>query len=435
MTAIRFDRIAIATILAFGAPLAACGSDTVGVPGGEAYLTIEGSRSVILPFDGTSRLAVRYHDGDDVPLEGKIDFEIVGDPAGSTLAAASADADEDGIAEIQIRAARADVTFRVRASAPAAAPVEWTINVNQTGTMDVTGSYALTSRFDVVSGMPGNVGEVVNTFIDMTDSPYDPATFLLDRVGDNVGGFAEDLLDALRPGLDALVNEIILDNAPDFVDRILAVGDKLGQASKQLGIESTLAVTRNAAAFKANHKVAAYGFEIDGTMYTYAPAEIGAEVTEVKDLGITLTGDKLTIAEHTMPLRYGALLGVALEDIIIPEVDPAASSITELLANMIDCNQIGAELSAEIGFGSAGLYAGACTLGLGAVGNIALDKLNEIDNNSPVSFIMTGNARVKDESGDLKADTVVNGKWTGNIDYAGTRVGMPAASTFTGERM
>jgi hypothetical protein len=436
MTASIFDRrFTIAALLALGTPLAACSSD-VGVGDVErAYLTIEGSRSVILPYDGTSRLAVRYHDEADRPLAGRIDFEVVGDARGSTLSQSSADADGSGIVEISIRAARADISFRVRASAADAAPVEWTINVNQSGTMDVTGSYALSSRFDVVSGMPGKVGEVVNTFIDMTDGPYDPASFVLDKLGDQIGGVGRSAINALRPGLDALVNEVILSNAPDIIQRLLEVGDALGQASRKLGIESTLVVSRNGAAWKSNHLIAAYGFQIDGQAYTYAPGEIGAEPTEVKDLAITLAGDKMTIAEHTMPLRYGALLGAALEDIIIPEVDPFASSIAELLLNAVNCNQIGAEIAFRLGFGSPSFYAGACVLGINAAGNAAMNKLRSIDDSSPVSFIMTGNAKVRDSNGDLKADEVVNGKWTGNIDYNGTQVVLPEAATFIGERM
>ena len=59
MTA-NFNRsTAIAALLALGG-LAACGGS-----GGEgAYLTIEGSTSVLIPYNGSARLAVRYHDAE-----------------------------------------------------------------------------------------------------------------------------------------------------------------------------------------------------------------------------------------------------------------------------------------------------------------------------------------------------------------------------------
>src|SRR6478609_7475325 len=44
------------------------------------------------------------------------------------------------------------------------------------------GRYSLTSDFDVATNMPGTAGQVVNTFIDATDSPDDPSHWILDQL-------------------------------------------------------------------------------------------------------------------------------------------------------------------------------------------------------------------------------------------------------------
>jgi hypothetical protein len=435
MTA-KFDRnTAIAALIALGVPLAACGGSSG--EGADAYLTIEGSSSVLLPFNGTSRLAVRYHDADNEPLEGKIDFEIVGNAGGGRLSSTSADADYDGIGEISVTAAAAEVSFRVRAVADGAAPVEWIVNVNASGTLDVTGTYSLKSRFDIVSGMPGAVGDVLNIFIDLTDDPYDPASYILDQIG----GTAGDVIDNLRPAIDIIANEAILRNAPKVVETLIDVGDRFGQAARRLGIESTLQVRANAVTagegsiWEATHTFDEYGFEIDGEMYMYEATELGAEPTVVEDIAVSLDGERFQLGEHTTPLRYGTLLVLALQDVIIPAVSTTgASTLQELLSDEIDCAEVGEDLADYTDFGNPSLYEGACEVAIQAIVNMVLKKLADIDELAPVNFQMSGRARTVDNDGDLRADSLGGGKWTGKIDYNGDFVDMPSGSTFTGER-
>src|SRR5689334_16870942 len=48
--------------------------------------------------------------------------------------------------------------------------------------MDASGKYQMASTFDIATNAPGKVGEVVNTFIAMTDGAADPAEWLIDQI-------------------------------------------------------------------------------------------------------------------------------------------------------------------------------------------------------------------------------------------------------------
>src|SRR5690606_16518446 len=90
-----------------------------------AFLSIQGAREVALPAGEATTLVVRYHDGDDEPLAGEIAFRVLGD--GGALAAPAARATDDGLARIEVRTDAVGASFRVRASAPLADPVEWSV--------------------------------------------------------------------------------------------------------------------------------------------------------------------------------------------------------------------------------------------------------------------------------------------------------------------
>src|SRR5205814_9589261 len=101
-----------------------------------------------------------------------------------------------------------------------------------------------------------------------------------------------------------------------------------------------------------------YSFKIDGTPYVYDLAELDSDPVVVENVGVTMddSAHRLALAEHQIPLRYGAFLTLALDDIIIPAIDPYAANLDDLLSDEIDCDGIGVEMAKDIGFGSADTY-------------------------------------------------------------------------------
>src|SRR4051812_23174930 len=48
--------------------------------------------------------------------------------------------------------------------------------------LDPSGTYALHSTFDLATNMPGTAGDVVNGFINATDSADDPSRWIIDQI-------------------------------------------------------------------------------------------------------------------------------------------------------------------------------------------------------------------------------------------------------------
>ena len=304
--------------------------------------------------------------------------------------------------------------------------------------LDVSGMYQLDSRFDLVSGMPGTVGAVANTFIAMTDDPYDPATWLIDTVLDKWdGGFVEDLIEGARPGLDAIVYDRMMENAPDLVNQIVEVGDRFGQVAREFGIDSTLEVVADSGdGLSATHTATGYHFAINGTEHAYTLDELERDPVAVEGIGLTFDGTSVSLSSHSVPLQYGGFLAMVLDDVIIPEVHPGAHDLGDLLESLIHCDAVGQRIYDQLGVASPGVFAGLCTMGLETGAGFVMDKLVSIDEQAQVTLNIAGTAHAADLSGDRKIDSLSSGEWTGAIDYLGS-VGnlLEDANTFTGQRM
>jgi hypothetical protein len=304
--------------------------------------------------------------------------------------------------------------------------------------LDATGMYQIDSRFDLISGMPGTVGEVANTFVEMTDDPYDPASWLIDTVlASWDGGIAEDLIEGARPGLDALLHEKLMERAPDLVNQLVEVGDRFGQVAREFGINSTLEVVGDSGdGLSATHTAMGYHFAINGTEHAYTLDELERDPVAIEGIGVEFDGTSLRLSEHSVPLQYGGFLAMVLDDVIIPQVHAGAHDLGDLLQSLVDCDAVGQSIYDELDFGSPGVYAGLCTMGLETGAGFVMNKLVSIDEEAQVKLIIAGSAHAADQSGDRRIDTLSSGAWTGAIDYAGSMgTLLEDANTFTGQRM
>lgn len=432
--------ILFALALAIGS--AACGSDASGDAEG-AYLSIQGESNLFLEPDYQRDLVVRYHDGQGNALAGEVQFEIIGDPKGSSINKNYSAADQAGDARLQVFAGTYDTVFRVKATAEFAASVEWTISVSEgevARDLDIRGRYEVDSDFDVINGLPGKVGEVANTFADMTDGPYDPATYVLDKMLEGESSTIANIVNATRPALDGIINDAIKDSSPQIVNDLLDLGSAFGQVSRNFGIVSEFKIAGDsieAQQLSAVHTINAFSFQIDANSYILTMNELGVdtEVIENVSVGRNETTGLVEIGKHTVPVRYGGFLAMALEDVIVPQIDSNASSLKDLLANAINCESVGQNVADFVGLFSPDLYEGACNLGIEAAASIILEELRDIDEKAQVNMQITGVTNMKDPSGDGKADTMTKGNWTGAMEYDGDMGDMAEANPFTGERM
>ena len=419
------------------------GGDPLPPTAGNAELTVVGDSNVFLENGWTHRISVRYHDGDDQALAGRIDFAVVGNSAGGTVSSSFGVTDNNGVVTIDVSAGvTGDASFKIKASAEYATAVEWNIAVSG-GTpplppLDVTGRYTVHSEFDLVSGLPGAVGTVVNGFIDMTDSPNDPATWLIDLALNEIDNSAIlSAINAGRPLIDGLVNDVILSYAPDFVTKILDIGDKFGQVAKHFGTTSTLDVVATGGVegneLESTHVMTGMLFKIDSNTYTFSMADLGMTNLTANPGTFRMDGETdIYIGQHSFPLSYGSILMVVLENVIIPSIDPTADNLAELLTGLVNCEAVGVEIADFVGFGSENFYNGACELGITAAAGFIEDQIRGLDSTG-MELIISGEAKPMDTNTDRKVDTLRSGIWNGNVEYANQPAPL-SNSTFRGER-
>ena len=294
------------------------------------------------------------------------------------------------------------------------------------------GKYAMHSDYDIAANMPGTAGTVSRAFIDATDSPDDPTRYILDMVINQLpNGTFKNVLKGAEPFVAGYLNDRLLDVAPNFVLSILDFGDKFGQIAKHFGTLEELDVAANGSAI---HIVNGVHFKVDAEELDFAFKDYNLPNVQVPNVMVTLdkTG-KLTIADHKVPLSYGAMLRLGVDNVIIPLVDPSAVTLGDVLHDWINCAAVGQYVYDAIGIGSPGTFQSACDSGLTAGAKEIYHLIDNIDA-SALEFGEAGTAKGVDKNKDGKMDEIQVGKWAGTLSYSGTPAPL-AAATFGGNRL
>ncbi|HEX5061215.1 MAG TPA: hypothetical protein VFV99_17735 [Kofleriaceae bacterium] len=303
---------------------------------------------------------------------------------------------------------------------------------SETVPLTAEGKYKMTSTFDVATNMPGTAGAVINQIIDATDSADDPTHWILDQLVAQLpsGSFKNTVQQAI-PFVSGYLNDRLLDVAPDFVVTIRDMGNKFGQIARNFGTLETLEVGANGQATKT---VTGVHFVVDQLELDYAFADYGVQPVSVPSVVVQLepTG-RLSIGEHKVPLAYGKVLRIALDEMVIPMIDPSAVTLEDVLKNVVNCHAVGQYTYDALGIGSPSTFESACLGGLKAGANAIYNQMGKVDSVA-LEFGLTGIAKGVDKNHDGKLDQIQTGAWTGTLAYGGA--GAPlAAAKFVGERM
>jgi hypothetical protein len=294
------------------------------------------------------------------------------------------------------------------------------------------GKYSMQSDFDIATNIPGTAGAVINGFIAATDDPDDPTRYVLDLlIAQLPSGTFKNVVQGAEGFVAGYLNDRLLEVAPDFVTKILDVGDKFGQVAKHFGTIETLEVAANGI---ATHTVVGVHFKVDNVELDYMFADYMIKNTKVDNIMVTLdkTG-KLTIADHKVPFGYGAVLRLAMDQVIIPLVDPTATDLSELLHNAVNCQAVGQYVYEAIGLGSPSTFESACNSGLTAGAHAIYSQVDKIDQ-AALEFGLVGTAKGIDKNKDGKMDVIQTGVWAGTLTYAGAPAPL-AKATFLGQRL
>ena len=290
------------------------------------------------------------------------------------------------------------------------------------------GTYAMQSHFDLATNVPGTAGTITGQVIDATDSPGDPTLFIIQKLTAALpDGPVKHALASATPYVAGYLNDRLLEVAPTFVTKMLALASTFGQVTKDFGMTEVLEIDEAGRAVKT---IKGLRFEVDGARQELAFADHGLREPRVEGLGVTLSKTGvLAISEHTVGLRYGQVMRLALDQALIPLIDPASSNLGELFKGAVNCKAVGRLVYDAIGFGSASTFEAACTTGLAAGAGALYNLMSNIDGTA-LEFGLTGEARGVDRNRDGRMDEVVTGTWSGGLRYAGTPAPLATAKFF-----
>jgi hypothetical protein len=294
------------------------------------------------------------------------------------------------------------------------------------------GTFAMQSTFDIATNAPGTPGTVANYFINATDDPDDPTKFIVDELIKALpDGSIKNFVKSSAPFITGYLNDRLLDIAPDFLAKLIEVGDKFGQVTHNFG---TLEVLQIDSSGKAVKTVRGLHFKVDNVDLDYNFADYGIAETKVEGLQVTLseTG-QVGVSQHMVPMKYGQVLKLAVDQAIIPMIDPSMSNLSDLLKSLVNCQAVGQYVYDAIGFGSPSTFESACNSGLAAAGSAMYKALDNMDS-AALEFRLTGVAKGVDKNHDGKMDDIQTGTWTGELGYAGTPAPLAPNSKFFGTR-
>jgi hypothetical protein len=313
-----------------------------------------------------------------------------------------------------------------------------------TGTaLDASGTYALTSTYDVSTNIPGTVGTIINDFIDATSGPNEPTQWVLQQLVNQLpSGTIQTIANDALPFVSGYLNDQLLNWAPSFVTDIITVGNDFGDMAKKFGINETYVVTKGSSgSYTAVDTATGVHFTI-GTVqedFNFTDYNSTNIVVNAVPLAMDNTG-KITIGEHTLGLPYGKILNIGLDAAILPLVDPNATNLQTFFTDEIDCNSVGAyveqaiENDVGIDLGSS-VFVTACTDGLNAAANLVYSQLNNLSTTALTFDLANGIGKGVDTNGDGSIDQINAGNWSGTLDYSGAASAPLATATFTGKRM
>lgn len=416
---------------------------------GVRVLVVAGDDDVFLAARAEATLAVRYLDGHGRPVAGTVRFGITdaAAAAGATLGA-SATTDARGEARVSLRAGDA-ASFRVTAEAEGASPAGWRVSVTGDSAtperpLSYVGSYALESELDLGGNLPGIVGGALRTLGDLTDGPNDPASYLIDLALDQLGSSVRSLVSGFRPGLDAGLNGLLTDAAPELITTLRQVGMDVTSVSRNFGVGSKLEVAEVLAPdsgvatgrFEMRHTLLSIVFKLRGERRELPMAMLDLGQPAARDIAGEVTADGLVIGEHPVELSYGRLLVFALNQVVIPALVPGATDVSGLVRHFVSCQAVSTWIVGHIGLGSESMWLSACDNAITAVGGVVEGELLLLDS-SAARLRLRGLAKPEDKDGDRVIDTLSAGQWTGAfvvLSQESTLAGAPG-NTFTGARM
>jgi hypothetical protein len=289
----------------------------------------------------------------------------------------------------------------------------------------VTGTYDLVGTLDLAT-LPEPATYILSELANATDSPDDPARYLVDRM---VAALPDGTFKSVATGLAPYVAPYIqleLDRiAPNFTPGVRAIATGLGTVAHHMITLERLIVAPGGIATRA----------LIGLQLANVPCQLAAggapDALAITRAELDATGT-LLLTTHTMQLPYGEMLRLGLDRAVVPSVDLAATDLAGALRDLVDCHQLGLTFYSHANIGSASLYETACAVAMTSLASEVYAKISAIDA-APFELDVSGTATGIDLDADGTMDQIRAGAWVGTAAYAGTK-GPIGVNTFTGTK-
>jgi hypothetical protein len=407
----------------------ACGSSEPGEGSGDAFLTIVGDRNVYLESGDQAELQVRYHDRGGEALAGVISFSIDGASGLAQLSGNSATTNSDGVASVTLQAVNDDQdSIFVEATAPGAGSVTWNVTLAQAAApVDPNGVYRVDSSLDLVSGLEeGTVKSIVDNVIAFVESP---AAFLADLLLEQCGSTCENLnRSVVIAAFEVALNQF----APDLVNDFLEHGSNFAGLIQNFGVVSELTIDGSSGEHEMTGVRLTYGSDV----HSFTMGQLNLDNVEAANISVTLSNNdrQVDLGEHGLPFSYGALIKLALEQVIIPLIDSSANNLQGFLANLIDCRVV-ADAIVDPENDLHSVVEAACIAARSFGAQYLVGLLDDIDGVG-LEFVLSGSAEPVSTNGDDRANVLRNGRWEGTLQYPGSVMVTldPSDNRFTAER-
>jgi hypothetical protein len=389
-------------------------------------LTIVGWTSLYLVQGQKVTLQVLYtRNGQPEPGQ-PIAFALKGGTTDATLSAAQISTNSGGFADVVLTAGQLLGQLTVEATSLQVDAVQWAVEVREKPETtppapNLDGTYGLTNKFDVQTNFTGSkFAGVLNVLSQISDDPLDPGKYVVDRVLDEVDNKAiQAVALVLKPALYKEVNKLLYAIAPKLTATFKQLAKDLSTIARQFEVVSTLtspAPQPGNLPMVADHELQEIAWTLGGTRAEVTFKQLNLQNPIAKNVQLTLAnGTDLSIREHTFQLNYGAFLLVALDNLVIPRLEPGAKDLEDLLQAQIDCVKVGQTMNKTIGLGGAQLWVSACNIAVTAVATYMEYEIAAMDSND-TSLTIKGQSKIYDPQKSGTFSLLTKGLWSGTLE-------------------
>lgn len=292
--------------------------------------------------------------------------------------------------------------------------------------LDVTGVYDVAQSYDFGNALPAGFGGVATILGQLFDDPDDPARFLVDFVEARLGFSFGFVKNAIIDLVDTYVQQVLPQGVQDLFARI-------GEAARLVtafSVDTTIVIeaddTGNLTATETWETIT---FVWEGAQHRVDMTTAGLDPVEAIYPVELVDDERLDIALHSFEIPFMGMYRVALTNIVYPSIGGGATTTQDLLASVLDCAAVAAEMDAGDGIVDGYFTIGisipvstleiACNDGLGFIADQIDAQLDSLGGNGPQILTRQGVTTLDGENASRQPMRLVDGAWTGDLAIDG----------------